>query len=885
MAGRLLAGLVALFLLAAPPAALPLAAEPAPPDVAGSSLTWRDLAGYAAAPAWVRDEIAAALPPPLGDAPGHALLRGSALGGPAAAADATYTGDVVLTGSLVVAGNLTFDHATVHFPQGLDAVIEVRAPGLLTVRDSAFLGEGQRTDTDATVRALGPLDVADATFDGVALAVPASGGASPSRVADSAFRDGRLGIVTDRPELVVERSSFANLTTGLSVEEPPSNPELGPSVDDNVFVDDYYGISVSGGAGLYQRNVARGNAIGVSCASPGMEDALGQLVRPAFVDNNLYSNYAEAILGLRGITVTTPLGDVTIASSHCDHDHPYLGPDGDPRDTYFVSADDTVTNIADSASATDAPPLPLPVTVITASDTWTGDVTLAGPVVVNDPATLTLDGATVHGPHLLGAKYKGVIVVQDSTLDPLATVVLRNPDDEVTGSTLGGLGASSPLTMYRCNCTLTESTVATDGGIAVTVAGGLLTDDTVWTPALTGNTLTGTVGLAVLVVKPTLSTNTVLGDVGQGIGILGVLSTLSMDHNNVRGHAILLTSLIDTISSSDDTFEAGLIGYLGILDSATFTRAIYASNSLAMLPVLNTATTISLSNLTYNGFGLIGALGAITFTNSNMFDNYLLALATIDVDTGDVEVPTSISCTNCWAPVGESWHGDVTYTAALAINNVPKPAWWEDVKVAGNGQTIDLSGVLEAPAIARDGGTLRVQHADLDLAQRYPIGAKSGGMNNGNTGVLLLDNATIQRGSFVAVNGTSSTITHSLFRDFPDTAISAQGKGPTITCSQFEDAASAIRFNVQTGGVLTARRIAVRNAEGVTLGLVSAAAATQSALVEDSSIRGGRGDGLLHRLGPGDAQLHRSNLLVPAGDAGAGDDADDVLGITVTAFN
>jgi PKD repeat protein len=880
---------VALLLLVGPAAAAlpPPAAAPTHGEVPGhAALDAAALLAYAPLPQRVRAGLLAALPSPLGDG-GITLRLHDATGQDARRFDAPdglrLSGEVPVDEDWLVVGNLSLENATLRFTRP-DLAIDVR--GTFTALDAELRTEGPGGTWDGEVVARGALEVRRSLFEGVRLTASFDPSfAAPSIVEASTFRDGDVGLAADRPNLEVAGSVFVNLTDGLRVLGAHGAPERGPLVHDSTFEMDRAGLHVVGAsAGTYRANLARANALGVLCETPGAHDALGELHKPLFLDNDLYTNYGEALAGVRGLAVESPIGDLVVPNSACEHRGPYLGPPGDARDSVFLGGDDTLADVAASPHASAAPPLPLPLREVTDEEAWgPGDVLLDGPVVVNDPGRLTLTGAAVRGDAWVGAKANGFLAARHSAFGPFVTLVLRNDDDVASDVALGGPDALNPLLLYRCNCSVTDAEVAFGEGQGAMLAGGLLTDDTAWLPSLTRVALRGTPGrgsgVILADVKPTLDSVQVHGGT---LGILNAVSTLTLRDSRVEGAELALGSLVGTTTSTGDLFASGTLGYAGLVDTVTMSGDVVTGFSLAMAPILPASFSLTGSNVTLNGAGLVVALGAATVATSNLVDNFLFALGTFPVDAGGVTPPTSVACTSCWAPPDESWTGNVTYAASPVPNDVPSPPWAAAVRVAGEGQVLDLQGRLAAPAVARSGGTLRVTDAELDLAG-FPIGAKGGGPAGGATGSVHLTNATVRGPGFVGLNSTSSRIADAHFAGFLDAAVSMAWNGGHYACVEVEDAGAAFRYNLQRNGPLELGRLLVRNASGVVTGLVPAVQIAQDARVEDSAIVQPRGGGLLERIQPGDAQLHRSNLLGEG--TGARDEARNLTGFDVGPFD
>lgn len=847
------------------------------------------------APDEALDTLLASLPMPLGPSPGEqALLALDALPEPWEGPDVAVTGNLTLDADWNV-GDLTLENATVVLNR---SGLSIRVSGSLLVRDSTVRTAGTGSSWTGFLEARKALDVQRATFEGVSLTARSDGSfSSPSRVADTAFRHGSVGIAADRPNLEVRGSTFLNLTVGLDVLDAHGAPEKGPAVHNNTFEMNRFGVRVAGeSAGSYEHNLARANFLGVFCTSPGGEDANGALHKPRFEENNLYTNYGEALSGLRGVTINSPLGNVTIPDSACDHDRPYLGPAGAARDTAFLSPQDSLTDIQAQANPTSAPGLPLPIREVTATETWgPGSVSLSGPVVVNSPGNLTIDDATLRGPYFVGAKANGKVTVRDTTMDPFNVLVLRNDADSGANLELLGPEARNPVTMYRCNCSLRGSNLTYGGGpgivlpggvvvggVGIAVSGGILTDDTVWRPEIRDNEVRGrAIGLMLANVKPAVSGNTIEGGT---LGLINALSTTTFDDNTILGANIGVADIVGTLTSTGNTYEAGAIGVLGLVDTIAFSQDVFAGFQIALLPALPVTASATLSNFTFNGVGVFPALGVATVTSSNFVHNYHMALLTVPIDTGSVNIPSGVTCTTCWGPDDEARWGNVTYTSALGPNEVPKPGWAGKEKVAQSGETLDLEGTLEAPAVARSGGTLRVVNGTLDLAGRFPVGAKGGGISGGGTGKLVLENATLWRGGFVALNSTDSRIVHTRFVGFPDAALSAMWNGGSYACDEVRDGPVGFRFLLHKGEALELGRWLVSNASGVRAGLQDDIILAQDVTVEDSGIVRPRGGGLLHRMQPGEMHLHRSNLL-GKGRVGAQDAANSLPGLPASPFN
>jgi PKD repeat protein len=905
----------------------PAAAEQVPGDSAPlltleeALATARDLAAQGQHPE--AGAFLDALPTSLAPLPEHLRLDPSSLSGALRVPGGKLQGPVAVDAPWVVEGDLALDGASVSFGPSGALYVE----GDLHATGATFLGHNRNAQlpqfarepprafadadpraaaSEAMARALpqndnfvlarGAVDVRGSAFDGAELAVPA--GPAMAKVQDSAFQHGMYGVVANRQLLVVERSSFVDLGAGVAMYPGDGPLPVGgdavvhdayPEIANNMFEMDLYGIFWSYGAGHLHHNVGRANFQAVACWSPGYEDGNGDVHQPLFDFNNLYTNYGDAISDFRGVVVNTPLGPIGFPDSQCDHDNVYLGPGGDKQDSYFISTKDTLTNIRATPNTNSAPALPLPITEVVTAVTWTGPVSPAGPVIVNDPGALTLDHASYDSPYFLGAKVNGKVVLQDSSVGPDAWVFFRNADDEATRTQFGAPLYGQPfggqsLVVYRANSTIEDSTLL--GYTGLYLLSGYLTDDAQWLPTVDGSTFLGYEDIIVVAnVKATITASTLKGY----LGILNdVLPTIVLK-DSVINAAIGYEGIIATLTSTGNRYEHGSIGVISELDTDAFTNDLFGDQYYGIFPILDVSVAVTLTNFTLNQYGIVPFLTAVTVSTSNFVDNVPLAMEAIPLDIGaGVDIPTGITCAQCWAPPDESWFGNVSYTAAALPNAVADPSWHGHERIAFPGQTLDVSGPLDqGPAVARSGGTLRVADASLQLTQRWPVLAKGGGMNNATPGRLVMDNASVSWSydvsayqdfdfaywSSMLLNSTQSSIRMSTFEGFYDAPFQAiWNGGGTFECVDWQSYyAPLVTFQAgqdafQVGADrLTLRRVLVQNGSGVNWFqnyLPDAADPDARVTIEDSGIRGAYYHGpMLYRGANGDAQVHRTNFL------------------------
>ncbi|MGH9893773.1 MAG: hypothetical protein ACREA0_17675, partial [bacterium] len=365
-------------------------------------------------------------------------------------------------------------------------------------------------------------------------------------------------------------------------------------------------------------------------------------------------------------------------------------------------------------------------------------------------------------------------------------------------------------------------------------------------------------------------------------GIVAQLGNIASQDNNYIAVDNAVQNVIGSLTSTNDDLDGGLIGFLTSQNSNTVTGAMVAQQNFGVLSILDVSYSISGSTFAYNAYGVANAITpSIAVSNTNFRDNYQYSLLAVPIALEeDVLSPTAITCTNCFffRADDQSWSeggGTITVNQAAVANVAPNPPWLNSVTIAGPGQQVSVSGVLTAPAVAREGGRLLIEDKFVDGGTRFVLGAKTGGNGGGATGHLTLRDSVLEDVRFLSIRSTQSTVENNLFR-FLDWKSSEQielaAAGMTIECNAFEAVDLPVNWMRQTAGqpdLVFRRNLMDANSGGVDFGLadtdVQAGTVESNGYLNADPLFASFSGGLVDRFQPGHIEMHGNNLLAAEG--------------------